>query len=309
MDHMNEQPQQPRGIGGLTGREPIGAVLTIGHKGPKGNPTDTDRLFIVQPQEEDGIRKPHPAFVGFNTADADKRKSIRGILVHSSRAECFEHHLKAQVLPGLAHPNKRPACVGDGTHAVRWGKNGLDDFRSIPCPNEKCEFRQRVGDKPVPCKPWMRFLFRPVWAQGSPLPAPLMKYTSGAWNTTSAFLGFFEYIEKQAAALGVTNYTLYGLPFVMTLAKKKRRGDEGGRAFPILSISPEGDLQAFLWAQHERIRAFRESGLARPGQAVAALTDREQHADDVVEADYRTVNPGRGPVATPGVGDDDSEVP
>jgi hypothetical protein len=299
-----DQPmsEQLSGIAGLKPREPVGAVLTIGHKSPKGFPTDTDRFFIVLPQEENGVRAPHPSFAAFNEAAPELRRTIRGVLIHGAQADCFEQHLKAQVL-NKAHPNKRPACVGDGMNAVRWMGRGLDDFQAIPCPNDKCEFRQRVGDKPTPCKPWMRFLFRPRWAEGSKLPVPMMKLTSGSWHNASAFLGFFEHIRTQARALGVENPTLYGLPFVITLAKKKRRGDEGGRAFPILTISPDGDLQEFLILQHQRYQQLASA--PRP----LALTDREELSDDVVAADYRTVNPGRGPVATPGVADDDQDVP
>jgi hypothetical protein len=297
----------PSGIAGLTGREPINAALTIGHKGPKGNPTDTDRLFIVNVQEENGVRPQHPSFREFNEADPELRKSLRGVLIHATQSECFEYHLKAQVLPGKpAHPNKRPACVGDGVSAVRWMGRGLDDFQPIPCPHDKCEFRQRVGDKPVPCKPWMRFLFRPRWKETSKLPAPMFKFTSGAWNTTAAFLGFFEHVTKQAKALGVENPTLYGLPFVLTLAKKKRRGDDGGRAFPIMSISIDGDLQEFLLIQHERFKQLASA--PRP----LALTDREQQDPRVVASDYASVNPGRGPVIdvdVPGQHDDDTEIP
>lgn len=296
----------PSGIVGLTGREPIGAVLTVGHKGPKGNPEHTDRFYIVVPNEVNGVRAEHPAFAAFNKAAhpalADERHEaydmaryqrelaarqiVRGNLVHASPEQCFEHHLKAQVLQGHpAHPAKAPHCVGDGRNAKRWDGR---DFREIVCPNEGCEFRQApAANKPTPCKPWMRFLFRPRWADGSPLPMPLMKFTSGAWNTTANFLGLFQYVAEQASALGVARYTLYGLPFTMQLTKKKRKGDEGGRAFPVVSIAPEVDLQEFLWNQHTRALEYS----SRP---VAALTDREQQDPAELYADQRGVS---GPVS------------
>ena len=279
-------------IEGLTGRDPIGAALTIGHKGPKGNPTDTDRFFIVVPQEENGVRVPHPAFVPFNNADPEKRRTLRCVLIHASQDQCFGYNLRAQLLPGRkGHPQKRPLCSSnDSKTAERWNGTAFD---KIACPNDKCEFRKAVGDGPTPCKPFMRILFRPVWPEGNPLPTPLMKLTSGSWNTTAAFLGFFQYIAQQAAALGVPEYTLYGLPFVITLGKKKRSGDAASaRSFPVLTVSPDVDLQRFLWSQQERFAKF--------GGPVAALTDREQSAAEIVDADYRSI--------VPGVSKDDGEV-
>jgi hypothetical protein len=272
-------------IEGLQGREPIGAVLTVGHKGPKGNPEHTDRFYLVMPQEVDGVRAPHPAFKPFNEALPERRVTIKGNLVHAHMDECFEFNLRAQVLPGLqAHPNKAAACSGDGAKARRWdGK----EFKDIVCPNEKCQYRVSGGDKPTPCKPWMRLLFRIRWADGSPLPPMLVKFTSGSWNTVGFMLGFFEHIDVQAKNMGLEGYSLYGFPFSLTLTKKKRRGEAGGRAFPIVQVTPEADVVEFLLAQQAKLKEL--GAVRRP----MALLDVEQQDYSEQAADNRMIS---GPV-------------
>lgn len=293
------------GIVGLEGREPFGAVLAIGRKGPKGNPIENDRFCIVVTQEVDGVRPFHPLFGFFNGLEIPPEKDddgrdkkmpphpsrtvMRGYLVHADRDQCFEHHLKAQVLPGYqAHPAKGPHCTGDGERAKRWdhtlddGKGGKGAYRDIECPNERCPFRQSDGNKPTPCKPWMRFAFRPRWKDGMTHPTPLTKFTSGSWNTTAAFLGFFNHIENSARELGLTDYKLFGLPFTMTLLRKKRTGDSGGRAFPIVTITPDIDILSWLADQRMRVAQIEAA------QPIAALTDREQVSPPEVGADTRS---------------------
>jgi hypothetical protein len=67
-----------RGIEGLQGKEPVGAVLTIGTKSTdKGFPTDRDRFYIKVPDSSNDVRVNHPAFTAFNGAAAELRRSIR----------------------------------------------------------------------------------------------------------------------------------------------------------------------------------------------------------------------------------------
>lgn len=281
------QASGPNGIAGLEGREPFGAALTIGHKGPKGNPTDTDRFFIVLPQQNaDGIRPPHPAFKAFNEATAEVRQMLSGYLIHEKVEQMFQHQLKAQILPGRpGHPNKAPVCVGDGKRAVRWDGKDPKSFIDIQCPNDLCQYRQPSPEgKPTTCKPFMRFAFRVKWKDGSPLPAPLMKFTSGAWATTSNAIGFFDYIRTQATAMGMQDYSLYGMPFSMTLARRKNAAK--GQVNPVVYFSPEGDLNAFLAAQAMRRKEF---SAMRP---VAMLTDDNEKSWDTQHADLVTINPG-----------------
>lgn len=283
---------QPHGIRGLEGREPVGACVAIGRKGDRGQPIENDRFFFVLPHAEgsgqNAVRAPHPAFGVFNSARPEQRRVLYGNIVHARESECFERHLKAQVLTGQpGHPDKRPACVGDGDRAVRWFPNDPNDFREIPCPNDACEFRQGKAC----CKPWMRFLFRPLWSaerQGldlskGPLPSPLVKLTSASWNSTAAFIGLFRYVEAQARAFGIRHHSLFGLPIMITLGRKTKPSEQ--RSFPVMSVTVDGDLQAFLWAQRER-------RLAIDAAPVAAITDDEQQDPAEVHRDFVTISPG-----------------
>lgn len=287
---------QPRhqGIEGLEGRLPIGAAVTVGVKGPSGAPTNTDRFFFVLPHDvKDGkhsIRPLHPSFASFNGAEPAKRQMLRGNLIHADRSECFSYNLRAQVLAPLdkwpAHPQKRPACTGDGNVATRYyGETGADDFREIECPNELCEFRQ--GAKKL-CKPFAQLLFRPRWSEGSTLPTPLTKLTTGSWYSTAVLLGFFDYIAAQAKHLGMESYSLFGLPFTLTLTRKTK--PQEGQAFPVLAISPECDLIQFFLAQTES-RSRLAAGNPALALPAVALTDPEMNDPEVLASDLAAITP------------------
>jgi len=266
------------GIAGLQGREPVGAVLTIGVKeAQKGFPTETDRFHLVCPREENGRRALHPAFMKFNTAPPEMRKVISGNLVHSISQECFEFHLKAQVITN-AHPNKKPACTGDGIKALRWMGRSPDDFAEIKCPHERCEFRLT---KPPMCKPFMRFLFRLRWENGVNLPTPLVKLTSGSWNSTSNFKGFFDHIAKVAQSLALVDYTLFGFPFMLSLAYQTKPSEK--TRFPVMTISPEVDPVAFFMQQRQQIKQ-----LSTP--LPVALLDAGEQGADVIYEDVKSIS-------------------
>lgn len=296
------------GIKGLTAKEPIGVVASIGHKGDRGQPVDTDRFFLVAPTAEKvgdfEVRKPHPAFRAFNEApDVSARQVLRGQIVHRTAAECFEHHLTAQVLPGYpAHPAKVPHCTGDGTRAQRWvgdltpqqrgqlvqlqkdrrplEQAGLPlQLAPIVCPGEMCEYRQ--GDKKT-CGAFGRVLFRLRWKEGSPLPGLLCKLTTKSWYSTAAWLGFFEELERQAAILG-GDLGIYGVPLLITLGRKTMASR--GRAFPVMSVSVDGDLQAFFVQRAGMLRASLDEH--RP----LALTDGEAQAAEDLAADLDGISP------------------
>lgn len=263
----------------LKPREPIGAVLTIGVKGARGNPVDTDRFFLVLPQEVDGVRPLHPSFSRYNGEAADRRQMLRGNLVHATQDQCFEHRLRAQVIKGCPpHPARGPHCTGNGVKAERWDG---ETYRQIECPHDRCQWRQPARlssgkDGPTPCKPWMRLLFRLRWPDGNPLPTPLIKWTSGSWNTTANILGFFRYIDDQARYMGISEFSLYGLPFSLTLTRKKR-AIGGGRSFPVVSITPEVDLSEFVFAQRQRMQHLSEMA---PPAALTDSRDLEEEAQD-----------------------------
>jgi len=267
------------GIAGLQPREPVGAVVSVGVKHPdRGFPVEKDRFHIVLTREDSTGRRPHhPAFKSFNSAEPDRRRVIRGNIVHSSMNDCFEYHLKAQVIKE-AHPDKRPACIGDGLRAERWEGPGRDDFVKIKCPNERCEFRLM---QPPKSKPWMRFLFRLSWPDGVHLPTPLVKYTSGSWNTTANFLGFFKYLTSTARELGLERYSLFGVPFIMTLTEQTKASARS--RFPVVTITPAMDPIAF-WAQQSR-----QLEEIKP---VVALPDPEEASPEVQYDDYQSITIG-----------------
>jgi len=239
------------GIKELTGREPVACAITVGiKKGGNGYPIEKDRFHIVLPREADGVRAPHPAFAAFNTAPPDKRKVLRGVIMHATREECFEYHLRAQVLD-KGHPDKRPACQGDGVLATRWMGGDADNFQEIKCPGPLCEYRINAGTKPVKCKPFARLLFRLSWPDGNPLDTPLAKYSTGAWSTTANLLGFFDYIEKTARQLGLKEYSLFGMPFVLTLQDQTKASTR--TRFPVVTFSPSIDPASFFLAQRQNI--------------------------------------------------------
>lgn len=285
-------PPQPRGIDGLEGREPIGACLTVGTKGPKGNPIDRGKFYVKSPDMAgDGARPPHPAFRAFNENEGVFRQRVAGVLVHSAWPECFEFGLRAQVLPKHpTHPRKVPACVGDGVRAVRYagtGEDGSHDFREIACPHDACEFRQ--GD-PKPCKPWMRFLFRPIWPGEGKLPTPLMKFTSQSWNTVRNFVGFRDYVESQARSLGVTDWTWYGVTFEMTLTEKSDPSKKS--RFPVVTITPTADVQSFLVAQRQMLRDVRQPLPVAITSRPVALLDAPQQEPETIAEDIVETQPG-----------------
>ena len=283
------------GIEGLQPRLPLGAALTIGVKGPSGAPTQTDRFHFVSPHDAmEGkfrVRPLLPQFAAFNSADASKRQMIRGNLIHSKREECFAYHLRAQQLGGKwpNHPQKRPACTGDGHKATRFYGETPEDFREIECPNELCEFRQGTTKA---CKPFAQLLFRPRWPEGNPLPTPLTKLTTGSWYSTAALLGFFAYLDEQASQLGLTAYSLYGLPFTLQLTFKSK--PQAQQRFPVLALSPEVDIVAFFLAQREQLdRIGGHAPLALPA---VALTDPEMRTVEVLASDAALI---AGPVSKP----------
>lgn len=265
----------------LRGNEPIGAALTIGIKGANGAPTERDRFHLVAPREDGSGRRPYlPQFGPFNGAKPEHRKFVRGYLVHGTRDECFQYQLLNHKGPrGKAHPDNRPWCTGDGEHAERWMGGGPDDFQRIECPHDKCEFRAMT---PPLCKPFSRLLFRVAWKDGSPLPTPLVKFTTGAWSTTRNLLGLFDHIENSAREMGIESYSLFGFPFSLQLTEGTKRSSKS--RFPVVIVSAETDVLSWLIAQQRQLSRLR----APP--PVAALTGPEEAADDVIAADYDLIS-------------------
>lgn len=243
---------QPEGIKDLEPRDPVGAVLSIGIRDERGIPRQKDRFHLLLPRASEGEgrylrRAAHPAFRSFNAAQPERRQVVQGALVHNTRTEAFEHHLKAQKITGLRPSHNRHACIGDGKTAQRWDTD-RDGYAEIQCPHEKCQYRLTT---PVSCKPFMRLLFRIIWSGTTQLPSMLVKYTSGSWNTTRNALGLFEELDRAAQAMGLKRFGLYGYPFTMTLlqqtsAEKKAR-------FPVVHFSATESPEQFFLAQKKRL--------------------------------------------------------
>ncbi len=270
----------------LKGSEPIGACVTIGIKGARGFPTERDRWHIVVPREADGVRGYHPGFKGFNGAPAEQRHVLRGNLVHAHQSDCFEYYLRAQVLKD-AHPDRKPACSGNGVSAMRWEGPEPDNFMEIRCPAEHCEYRQC---EPPKCKPFMRFLFRLRWKEGVGLPTPLVKFTSGSWYTTSNFLGLFEYIDIVARQIGLKDYSLFGFPFTLTLMQVTKRSRK--TKFPVVVVSADVDPVQFFKQQRQLLREVAEP-------MPMALTDEDQQKPALVYEDHKQINIPGGFSGTP----------
>ena len=273
------------GIAGLEGRLSVGCALTVGVKPTAGTgyPSERDRFHLVWPQEDEAGRRPlHPQFGEYNRARPEARRAIYGVLAHARQEECFSHALRCQGVKGRPMPpSRRPFCSGDGRAALRYvgvDGAGVERFDRIACPHDACEFRQ---GEPAPCKPHMRFLFMLAWGPGVEFPAMLCKFTSGAWNTTREFVGFFGAIRSIAVAFGLDSsaINLAGFRFVMQLTERSNKARKS--RYPVVTITPVDDIAGFL--QDQSRRAMEISG-RRP---VAALTDREQRDPTVDVTDWR----------------------
>jgi hypothetical protein len=290
-------------IDGLVGRDPVGAVVTVGQKGANGAPTDRDRFFFknVFAQDVGGTlrKEPHPAFASYNSAAPEKRRTLRGNLVHARIEDCFEAGLAAQKLTGFpSHPKKIPTCCGNGKVATRfYGKlaDGTDDFRQIVCPNNLCP--ARIGKKKE-CSPAMRFLFRVNWSEGIALPKILVRLVSHSWNSAANFQGFFDYLAEQAAAFGLSGFSVFGIPFSITLTEKTNPEEKS--RFPVLTITPECDLQDYFVWQRKQLESFGGK-LALP----AGLSAPENSSPEIIADDFADIVPGL-PVSKPSNGMPDS---
>jgi hypothetical protein len=271
----------PQGIAGLVPREPYGAVLSAGIKGPSGNPIDKDRFHVLEPaprkRGRDEVRDHHPLFHVFNAAPPERRRTVIGQLVHATRDECFAHSMLCyRVSNRPHHPAGIPFCVGNGVEARRY--MGWDEakqehrFDSISCPHERCEYRQPIQlpnsnrERPAPCTPWMRMLFRLVWApkilsDGTKVPSSLpsveVLFKSKGWNTVKRALGLFKAIDDRAkSVLGDRDYSLCGFVFSLTLSQKTNK--QQGSRFYVTDFAPMTDPVDFFTKQLDRTQRVAE---------------------------------------------------
>ena len=295
-----------QGIDGLEGRAPIGAMLTVGRRaGPgdkerAGTPIRKDRFFFVVPRASavsgvpGGIKPLHPSFGPFNRDDLPREKvcRVRGRLVHADVGDAAAWYLRAQqAVSGKkpdgsfkteATPSGRPWCVGDGKQATRitWDAEGRETERVIVCPNEACEFR--LGSKAA-CKPFASLLFVPEFPEAAGMPAVLTRWTTSSWHTARNLIGFVERLHEAARDVGMPSFPVLGMPFEMVVSEATSSKD-GGRRFPVVSITPTADPVTWL------IQARQRAQLAGI-QAPALLTVRDLSDEDDREA-FAAITPG-----------------
>ena len=294
--------ERPRGTPSIAPREPIGAAVAQGRKKPgQPNPVDTDRFFIVQPKAEgqgiEAVRKPHPAFATFNALPKDGasreeveahnalRTVIKCILVHAAPDDSFWTNMKAQKIQGHVNPKGAPSCEGNDVTARRWFPNpdGSGEYREIPCPGVKCQYRSTARGRPA-CLPFGMIVFQ-LRFQNSP--GIVAKYTTNGNEATGAIQGFFNHLKEQASSLGVTNPSVYGLPFLMTLSKRTKAaapGERFGSRWYVPSFTPDlpdgMTLQEFFIRQRDRATVLSQPRLLAPT------------ATEVLDDDLNIINAG-----------------
>lgn len=314
---------------GLEGVEPArggaGVRATVGIRSNSGEPILKDRFFLMNPVaspakfqlrnggEMKGLRSlPHPSFVRWNE-EAKKGPArcgaLRGNLIHARLEDAAEWNAAAQKLPGLpSPPSMRPACAGDGVHALRFDRaeNGEEIFREISCPNELCEFRQKISTKPPACKANATLIFRLRWNPEDPierdLPGMVCTWHTRSPQSLSRLMTLFEMIlgtervapstpperwkAGLAADLGVVDPSLVGLPFVMSVSEKSK----DGHVFPIVSFSLDGDPVQWLLSQQSHRRQLAAGGLV--SLALPVVSDQEvRHVADLARAEWEVVGP------------------
>lgn len=291
------------GIEGVEGAVPFGAIVSVGVKGPRGNPTRTDRFFISSTGFEDvgasgggyrNLRHPlDPRFAEFNSLDDTDRRAgvLRGNLLFQHRDDNLNYHLLAQQLSAdgkdgeTPHgggtwetpPRSMPSCVGDGKAAQRYAGmvDGEPTFLDIKCPNKLCPFRMT---KKKVCGAFGRLYFRLRWPEGNPLPSLLVRYQTHGWDTVENMVGLFGAVETVADGLGMdpSSWGFAGLPFEMSVGTKKQ--PDKGRSFPVVKFAVE-DVPAFLRWQVEQ----REYLIAAP-RSVALIAEGSEVDESSLEA-------------------------
>jgi hypothetical protein len=293
----------------MEGSQPIGAIVSVGEKGPRGNPINKDRFFISSTSFVDvgnnakGMRgKKHPRddrFKAFNDLPSgDNAATIRGLLLYMPEADNLHYSRTARTIKkGVSIPGNVPACVGNGETAKRFcgvGPDGKAQFNEIPCPGDKCEFAARIGAAPPCCKPFARLFFSLRWPDGNPLPRLFVRYQTQSVYTVDNIIGMFRQVQEIAESwkLEPDQWGFSGLPFVMKVGEHTI--PEKGRKFPVVAFSVEGNPGDFLMAQVEQKRGLLTA--PRSTHLLAAGNSAIGDPADIVDA-LAELTPG--PISTP----------
>jgi len=267
---MSKYKSLPKSI--IEGSPSIGAAVSLGIKeSSRGFPIEKDRFHIVMPHEADGRRPHHPAFAAFNNAKPEHRRMLRGIIMSAEQGDCFEYYFRAQTEGRKAkmHPKKIPFCQSDGVTATRWV--GGDEFKEMPCLNEKCQYRTCT---PPACSPYMRLMFMLRWSEDAKvkLPSMVVTFTSKSWSTTNSAAGLFNQAVDILKNLGAEP-NLFGLPFTMTLAE--RTNSEKRSRYPTVKFALDGDVMQFALARAAAVKGISEKPLALPQSEETEYLDYE----------------------------------
>jgi len=298
-------PGEIRGIAGLRAAPVPEAVLRVGIKDQKGQPIERDRFYFCDPVERNALytkkdggqyssvhRPLHPDFTGYHARTPSERREVSGVLIHDRPdVGAWEYSLGVQELPAPwpAHPQRMPACRGNGEVAARFFGNlrpaehkgaQVDPdsgYAEIPC-GDRCPFRDG------PCKPKALLLFR---LEQPDLPNVLVKFATQSWYNVKGIQGFFDLIEQQAAALnaGVLP-NLFGLPFKLRLTE---RTIPGKGTFPVVVMTPAVDLPVWLMRQQARLARIQ----GRAPIPVPRLSDPALRAQEWV--DFADIEPAKPP--------------
>lgn len=277
------KPGEFRGIEGLRGREPVGAILSAGTKDGKRF-VHKDMFFIKSnaKQKEEASKPEHPAFARYHALKPEHRRVLYGNLVHSREEEIWTYKRSMYRFPKdtFQNPLKGFACEGDGREAIRWDARLGEFVKHTPC-GDLCEFAQSRD-----CKPDMKFLFRLRWPRDTSgeWAVPLTKLISHGWKTTANFLGFFEYVRNFKRQLRLDHLGFFGLPFMLELVQEPGKDNF---PVPVIKISPDGDLLQFFQMQAQSVQQL---GAAT---AIASLTDDSERDPDVIESDFRSIELGK----------------
>lgn len=288
-----------RGVGAVRPKNPIGAVIELLRRAPQpdgkwkfvrpftGIPDKAQYAFQIMQSvptttvrrgsHEAPAREPHPAFDEFNFCNPEKARTIKGRIIHMKEADAYSFNLGAFQSPagkGFVNPTDGWWCRGDAKKATRF-ING--SYQQIPCPGRLCEFQQdKFGPKgDVPhCKPHLTMIFQLLMDEVWNAPNIIVQFDSQSWNNIAAAEGLFKHIRDTAKPLGYAEGTfpVFGLEFMMNL-KEHRKVQ---RRFPEVSISPTGDIMAWISSIHSAFKNLKPheqlelSGGPRPLEALPA---------------------------------------
>ena len=190
--------------------------------------------FRANGSGKDARSIPHPSFASFNAAPNEKRRLLRGNLVHAqfaaserlgTKGACYTR-FRANSLPGVAHasvPGMRPACTGDGVFASRWDPRAKS-FVEIACPGDLCEFRQTPDGKEFPpCLRSSSLVLQLRWP-GHPFPCLMAMIESGGSHSHAShqWWGFYTTIKAQWDEIVGDDSTpdVYGIPIQLQLFER-----------------------------------------------------------------------------------------